>query len=298
MHVTTLKTIFYAIAALLVSGIEQRVEAQTGLLVVAHGANAEWNGQVRATVTQVQWPHGPVATAFLMGDAAESAGWDVAVRQLEQAGVTSIVVVPLMVSSHGSHYRQVQHYAGELADLPAALAEHNHGTAGLATVPMRVTPALDDAREVSEALAAAWVRLPEERHRGPLLLLGHGPESEEDAARWSEAFASYGRALAGAGHQGQIRTAFLRDDAPPPVRAAAIQVMRDTVTALAARAADSVAVMTVLIATGPMTKARIPQDVAGLPVRYLPMGVTPDPAIARWIERVADAARSEIALGR
>ena len=46
------------------------------------------------------------------------------------------------------------------------------------------------------ALAAAWSGLPVERHRGPLLLLGHGPESEEDAARWSEAFAAYGGALA------------------------------------------------------------------------------------------------------
>lgn len=296
MNITLSRTTLYVVTALLASGIEQRVEAQTGLLVVAHGANAEWNGQVRATVAQVEWPHGPVATAFLMGDEAESAGWDVAVRQLEQAGLTSIVVVPLMVSSHGSHYRQVRHYAGELAELPATLSGHNHGTAGLATVPMRVTPALDDAREVAEALTAAWTRLPGERHRGPLLLLGHGPESEEDAARWSEAFDSYRRSLSRAGHEGEIRTAFLRDDAPAQVRAAAIQVMRDTVTALAARAADSVAVMTVLIATGPMTAARIPKDVAGLPVRYLPMGVTPHPAIARWIERVAGAVRDDLVL--
>lgn len=280
------------------NGLGQSVEPHTGLLVVAHGANAEWNGQVRETVAQVRWIHGPVATAFLMGSEAESAGWDEAVGELERAGVTRIVVVPLMVSSHGSHYRQVRHYAGELAELPAAIAEHNHGTAGLATVPMLVTPALDDAEEVAEALAAAWARLPGAHHRGPLLLLGHGPESDEDAARWSEAFASYGRALADAGHQGEIRTAFLRDDAPPPVRAAAIQVMRDTVTALGTRAADSVAVMTVLIATGPMTQARIPGDVAGLPIRYLPMGVTPHPAIARWIERVAGAARSGMALSR
>lgn len=298
MITTLIKTTAYVTVVLLTSGVNQRLESQTGLLVVAHGANTEWNGQVRATVAQVDWPHGPVATAFLMGDEAETAGWDVAVRQLERGGVTSIVVVPLMVSSHGSHYRQVRHYAGELAELPAALSGHNHGTAGLATVPMRVTPALDDAREVAAALTAAWTRLPVERHRGPLLLLGHGPESEEDAARWSEAFDSYRRSLARAGHEGEIRTAFLRDDAPAPVRAAAIQAMRDTVTALSARAADSVAVMTVLIATGPMTAARIPRDVAGLPVRYLPMGVTPHPAIARWIERVAGAARTEVAIRR
>jgi hypothetical protein len=63
--------------------------------------------------------------------------------------------------------------------------------------------------------------------------------------------------------------------------------MRDTVTALAARSGDSVTVMTILIAQGQMTRARIPRDLDGLPVRYAPMGLTPLPAIARWIERVA-----------
>ena len=45
--------------------------------------------------------------------------------------------------------------------------------------------------------------------------------------------------------------------------------------------------MTILIAQGQMTRARIPRDLEGLPVRYAPMGLTPLPAIARWIERVA-----------
>jgi sirohydrochlorin ferrochelatase len=260
--------------------------AQDGLLVVAHGANAAWNAQVRETVRQVDWPHGRVAVAFLMGDEAESAGWDAAVRELEAAGSRRIVVVPLMVSSHGSHYRQIRHYAGELADLPAELEAHNHGTAGLAAVPMRVTPALDHAPEVAVALAARWAAA-SGAAGSPLVLLGHGPQSEEDLARWHEAFDSYAAALRKAGYAGEIRVQFLRDDAPAPVRSRAIQDLRDTVTALAARAADSVSVMTVLIATGPMTSARIPNDIAGLPVRYLPIGVTPHPAIARWIERTA-----------
>jgi hypothetical protein len=270
--------------------------AQTGLLVVAHGANAAWNAQVRETVLQVHWPHGPVATAFLMGDEAESAGWDAAVRELERAGSRSIVVVPLMVSSHGSHYRQIRHYAGELPDLPPEIASHNHGTAGLATVPMRVTAALDDAPEVATALAERWAGAARADSRKlPLVLLGHGPQSDEDLARWQEAFGAYARELTRSGYAGVIRAQFLRDDAAAPVRAAAIQLLRDTVITMAARAGDSVTVMTVLIATGPMTSARIPKDIAGLPVRYLPIGVTPHPAIAAWIRRVATAAMTEVA---
>lgn len=282
-----------AIALVLTSVLVNPSVAQTGLLVVAHGANATWNAQVRATVRQVEWPHGPVATAFLMGDEAESSGWDVAVRELERAGSRAIVVVPLMVSSHGSHYRQVQHYAGLLADLPPELAAHNHGTPGLTTLPMRVTPALDLAPEVGTALVARWLEGPAQE-AAPLLLLGHGPESAEDAARWAEAFASHGRSLREAGHRGRIETAFLRDDAPPPVRAAAIAAMRDTVTGMAAQAGDSVSVLTVLVATGPMTSSRIPKDIDGLPVRYRPVGLTPHPALARWIGRIASEALTEI----
>jgi sirohydrochlorin ferrochelatase len=260
---------------------------QTGLLVVAHGATAEWNDQVRATVAQVKWPHGPVATAWLMGPEAPTAGWQAAVTRLIDHGARSIVVVPLMVSSHGSHYRQVRFYAGELRELPLELAAHNHGPEGPPPVPMRVTAALDAAHELQEAVAIRWQELDPLRRNAPLLLLGHGPTADEDAARWHQAFHTALARLATLGHNGESRPALLRDDAPPPIRAEAIRRMRDTVTALAARSRDSVTVLTVLIAEGQMTRSRIPRDLDGLPIRYAPMGLTPLPVIARWIERVA-----------
>ena len=118
------------------------IQAQTGLLVVAHGSDSTWNGAVRATVSQVTW-QGPVATAFLMGPEAESAGWDAAVRLLVSGGATRIVVVPLLVSSHGAHYRQIQHYAGVLPVMPGALASHDHreNPAARQAVPMVVAGA-------------------------------------------------------------------------------------------------------------------------------------------------------------
>jgi hypothetical protein len=162
---------------------------------------------------------------------------------------------------------------------------------------MRVTPALDDAPEVAAALAERWqATAPLGAGGRPLVLLGHGPQSDEDLLRWQEAFKSYASALRQSGYTGDIRPQFLRDDAEPPVRAEAIRLLRDTVTTMAARTGDSVTVMTVLIATGPMTSARIPQDIAGLPVRYLPIGVTPHPAVARWIERSAAGTMAQATL--
>jgi sirohydrochlorin ferrochelatase len=262
--------------------------AQTGLLVVAHGSSVEWNDQVRQTVTQVRWPHGPIATAFLMGPEAETRSWNDGIAQLAAAGVRSIVVVPLMVSSHGSHYRQIRFYAGELPHLPPELRGHDHGDHTSPPVPTRVTPALDAAPELLEAVATRWTELAPPRRDAPMLLLGHGPNDESDAARWIAALETSLEQVRALGYRGEARPALLRDDAPPPVRAAAISGLRDTVMALAARNRDSVTVMTVMVARGPMTSARIPQELRGLPVRYAPAGLTPLPAIARWIERVAE----------
>jgi len=82
----------------------------------------------------------------------------------------------------------------------------------------------------------------------------------------------------------------LRDDAPPPVRAEAVSLMRDTIQALASRAHDSVVVMPVLISTGTIDRTKIPRDVEGLPVRYSAQPLAPLPQLARWIERVAQDA--------
>lgn len=264
--------------------------AQTGLLVVAHGATVEWNNQVRETVAQVRWD-GPAATAFLMGPEAEAAGWDQAVASLVAQGARSIVVVPLMVSSFGSHFRQIRYYAGEIDSLPAELAGHDHGEHQPPPVPMVVAGALDAAPEMLEAVVERWRGLGATERAAPLVLLGHGPDAAEDAARWLAAFDTALTQLKHAGHTAEGRAALLRDDAAAPVRAESIRQMRDTVAALSRRADDSVTVMTVLISRGAMTGVTIPRDLEGLPVRYAPVSLTPLAAIARWIERVGAEAR-------
>ncbi len=169
-----------ALALLLAGGSSTPLGAQTGLLVVAHGAGPEWNGRVRETVGQVRWPHGPVGTAFLMGAEAESAGWEVGVRRLVEDGAMRIVVVPLMVSSHGGHYREIEYYAG-LRD--AAPDPHAHHVRRPPPVPMRVAPALDGAPELGSALAERWSELGAGDRRRPVLLVAHGPNDSTDAER-------------------------------------------------------------------------------------------------------------------
>ncbi len=271
--------------ALALASAAQAAQAQTGLLVVAHGAGAEWNQRVRETVAQVSWTGGPVSVAFLMGPEMTSAGWDSATARLVRDGARRIVVVPLMVSSHGGHYRQIRFLAGEIAEFPAELRAHDHGSYGPPPVPMSVTPALDGAPELGRVLLDRWRALPRARSR-PLLLVAHGPVDEEESARWLR---DLERAAAGIAREGTARVAvgLLRDDAPPPIRAAAIARLREQVGGLGS--GDTVAVMPVLVSTGKIDRITIPRDLAGLPIDYSPVVLTPHPALARWIERVAIA---------
>lgn len=277
----------WLVGALLVAA-PAALQAQNGLLVVAHGANKGWNDRVRETVANVNW-NGPVALAFLMGPEADSLSWNAGVARLVQDGATEITVVPLMVSSHGSHYRQIRFYAGELPSLPPELAKHDHGSHGTAPVPMKVTPALDDAPEFAAALSARWHEMDEDDRSRPLLLVAHGPNDPADAVEWLKDIGSVSEGLRQATGK-ELHVGLLRDDAPPPVRAEAIAAMRDSVLAMAERAGDSVVAMPVMISSGSITSTKIPNDLAGLPIRYHAEPLAPLPQLSRWIERVARTA--------
>lgn len=274
-----------ALALLAVPAAAQ--DPRIGLLVVAHGADTGWNARVRHTMAQVEWPYGPTALAFLMGPEARTAGWDGAVAALVRDKAGAIIIVPLLVSSHGGHYRQIEHYAGLRDSWDGSGTRHDHPVSR-PPVPVRVTPALDAAPELGEALASGWAALGERDRRRPVILIAHGPTAEAEGRRWvanlTEAVIP---ALRRAGHTAPARVGLLRDDAPPPERARAVAEIRDTILALSRRTGDSVVALTALISSGAIDRIKIPRDLASLPVRYHPTALTPRPEIARWIERIA-----------
>lgn len=269
--------------------------AQTGLLIVAHGAGADWNGKVREVSAQVTWHYGPVTTAFLMGPEAHDSGWEHGVQTLVKAGAKQIIAVPLMVSTYGSHVRQMAFYAGQLDAMPAGLEQHNHGApTGKPPVPIRLTAALDASPELGLAFAQRWGDLSPADRKRPLLLVAHGPNDSVDAGYWVRNLLAAASVLRAAGLAQEIRVGLIRDDAPAAVRAAAVAQMRDTITALATRAKDSVVVLPVLISSGPLLTTQVPQDLAALPIRYVRLPLAPLPTLARWIERMGEEGRTTV----
>jgi len=273
-------------------------QERIGLLIVAHGADSLWNEGVLVTAASVRWPAGPKATAFLMGPAAQTQGWSDAVRRLVAEGATRINVVPLMVSSAGAHFRQIEYYAGARDRLPPGLEAHDHVGNPPRPVPMRVAAALDDAPELGLILAERIEQLARGHDPRSVMLVAHGPTSDEDAQRWRTNLA---RAVGPLASSLNLRfgIGLLRDDAPPAVRAAAVQETRSQVERMHRETGDSVMVVPVLVSSGRIGMVTIPADLAGLPIRYAPAALAPSVELARWIERAgADPGAAASMAGR
>jgi sirohydrochlorin ferrochelatase len=125
-----------------------------------------------------------------------------------------------------------------------------------------------------------------------VVLVAHGPNDPEEAARWIDNLQRVAAALGNRGMHQPVRVALLRDDAPAAVRAAAVSGIRDTALTLAARSGDSVVVLPVLISSGTIDRRKLPRDLAELPIRYSPSPLAPLPSIVHWVERVAREALS------
>ncbi len=92
--------------------------AEPGILLLAHGGSAEWNGRVTELATKVNATRA-TEIAFGMATRANIQG---AVDRLVARGVTEIVAVPLFVSSWSSVIRSTEYLLGLRKEAPAALA--------------------------------------------------------------------------------------------------------------------------------------------------------------------------------
>jgi sirohydrochlorin cobaltochelatase len=264
---------------------------RVGTVIIAHGGDSLWNAGVLDAARSAN-TGGPIEVAFLMGPAAKTHRFQDAVDRLAQRGAAHVVVVPMLVSSHSGHYEQIRYLTGRTDSLSEMMHHHLH-MAGIerpsTSVPLTLTPALDDAAELAMVLADRAVALAATLGDRPadraLLIVGHGPESAEDYAQWM-------RQLRPVATQVQQRTGFrdvrvelVRDDAPPMVRAEAVLRTRELITLQAGVTGKDVLVVPVLVSKGVVSRSKVPADIAGTPSVYSGDALLPHDAMARWVER-------------
>ena len=276
-------------AAFIASLVPSASAAQSptvGTIVVAHGADREWNAPIEALAASLVTA-GPVRVAFLMGEGAKTHAFAEAAHQLEALGVQQIVVVPLLVSSHSAHYAQIRWLAGLVDSIDARLAEHmlHMGVEpAKVRVPIRVAPALDDATEMGDVLAERASALAKSPREQALFLVAHGPNDAAEYALWMENLRRVAERVREKTGFRDVRVDAVRDDAPAPVRAEAVRRVRELITLQQAATQRDVVVVPILISRGKMTRSTLVKDLEGLPIVYSGAALLPHPALARWAE--------------
>jgi sirohydrochlorin cobaltochelatase len=260
-------------------------EARTGTLIVAHGGGPDWNRQVEALAAEVKLT-GPVGVSFLMGAGAKSHRFQDVARDLERRGARRIIVVPLLVSSHSGHYEQIRYLAGEVDTLDATMLHHLHMSGierSSGSLPLRLAKALDDAPEVAQVLATRALALTDRPAERALFLVGHGPNSAEDYAAWMDNLRRRADTVKARTGFRSVLVELVRDDAPPAVRAEAVTRVRELIRLQRELTGHDVVLVPVLVATGMVSREKLPKDLEGLPVIYSGDALLESPDLAPWV---------------
>ena len=203
---------------------------ELGVLVMAHGGRAEWNGHVRASVSELG-ERIPLAVAFGMADPHTL---QAALDELGARGVGTIAVVRLFLSGD-SFLHQTEFLFGLRPDPPARAMMEHRMVAG-SDLPLLETEArtLMDLAGMAGSdqvngivLARAGGSSPDAAATG-VLLIAHGMGAEEEDRRLLGAMERSAAELRTAGY-GEVRTATLREDWAE-ARAAAEGEIRATVS--------------------------------------------------------------------
>lgn len=284
---------FAALAALLLATSavgSAQTKGGVGTIVIAHGGDSLWNSHV-IDAARAARTGGPVEVSFLMGPAAAKARFQDAVTKLERAGVDSIVVVPVLVSSFSGHYDQLRWLVGDSIALDETMQHHLHMsgiTRAGSRLPMRLAKAMDSAPEIAHVLAdrarALARQLGAEPRTRALLIVGHGPNSAEDNAAWMQHLRPIADSVKAMTGFRDVRVDLVRDDAPAAVRAEAVRHVRELVELQSALTGTDVIVVPVLVSKGQVSRDKLPADLRGTPHVYSGEPLLPHPAMVRWIE--------------
>jgi sirohydrochlorin ferrochelatase len=251
------------------------VRDSVGVLGLGHGYAGDGNDQFKAGYASVAAVH-PTAVGLGMS-MMDSSHIQSAVDRLEAAGATTIVVLPSETSETSSLVRQ-WHYIFGLTDNSGYLEVPRVRTKAkiiMATSPTR-SPII--GRILGENLRTAS-RVPANE---AALLIMHGPESQaenEDELRNLAKLAAIVEEVTGIA---EVSYGSLQDDAPPAIRAANVERMREWI-AKASASGKTVLVEPVLLTAGGRVSQKIGKDLSGLSYTFVDRGMIGHPLFAQWV---------------
>ena len=275
------------------------VDAQ-GILLLAHGGRADWNQEVLALASRVD-ASVPIEVAF--GMASKRTIVD-ALDRLAEREVTSVIAVPLFISSHSSVMRATEYLLGTRDEAPPQMEAFGNMAAGMAarraseeeadddpgfdwttpvetTMPITVGRALDAHALVAEILLSRALDVSETPEDEVVVVVAHGPSSEEDNELWLANMAILVEAMRPRTGFSRIEHLTVRDDASEPVRDQATEELRAVVEA-AVDEGRSVLIVPLLLSYGGI-ETGIRRRLEGLPYRMADQALLPDERLSEWV---------------
>lgn len=251
------------------------VRDSIGVLGLGHGYAGDGNDQFKAGYARVATVH-PTAVGLGMS-MMDSSHVQAAVDELEAAGATTIVVLPSETSETSSLVRQ-WHYMFGLTDNSGYLEVPRVRTKAKIIMASSPTRSPIIGRILGENLRTAS----KEPSREAALLIMHGPEhpeENEDELRNLAKLAVVAKDVSGVS---EVFYGSLQDDAPPAVRAANVERMREWIARTTA-AGKTVLVEPVLLTAGGRVSQKIGKDLAGLTYTFVDRGMIGHPLFAQWV---------------
>ena len=290
------RSIVFAIVALTPALPAAQADSRPGILLLAHGGQPQWNQSVNDLAKRAD-AQVPTEVAFGMATRANIKG---AMDRLIARGATSIVAVPLFVSSHSSVITSSEYLLGLRATAPADLARFakmNHAAHGaghaahqdhedpaspiVSAVPVRMTSALNRHPIVGAILADRAKSISTAPASEAVIVVAHGPVPEEDNARWLDDMAVLAEHVRKAAPFAAVEYMTVRDDAGPAVREAATKELRDKVQAHRA-AGRQVLIVPHLLSFGGIEKGLL-KRLEGLEYRITSQALMPDDRLVSWV---------------
>ncbi|HVW29993.1 MAG TPA: CbiX/SirB N-terminal domain-containing protein [Polyangiaceae bacterium] len=260
-----------------------RPEGDFGVLIMAHGGPAEWNAAVLDSVKPLRERY-DVEVAFGMADATTI---QEAVRKLEARGARRIGVVRLFVSG-ASWYERTQQILGIAPGAPntkpALHGEHaGHGMAFF-RIDTRASFALSkdglaDADTMGIVLAERAATLSHDPAKEDVLVLAHGPETDDENAQWLTKLDVLTRAIRARTAFRRVQVETLREDWPDK-RAEAEARIRSYVARATTEGGKAIVIPFRVHGFGPYADV-----LKGLDYVSDGNGLIPHPEVTRWILR-------------
>ena len=292
-----------SVLGLLFAGLSLTVAAEqqpakTGVLLLAHGGQPQWNAHVEEVAREVNAQQ-PVEIAFGM---ATRANIQAAADKLVARGATNIIAVPLFVSSHSSVITSTEYLLGLRTEAPADLAKFaqmSHGSHGApagehvhpgaadpaspitSSVPVKMTAALNRHPLVGAILAERARAMSTAPANEAVIIVAHGPVHDDDNRRWLEDMGVLAGQVRAAAPFASVDYMTVRDDAGPATRDAATKELRGKVEA--ARAAGRrVLVVPHLLSFGGIEHGVL-KRLEGLEYTIADKALIPDDRIVEWV---------------